>query len=122
MYLLHEHIAAHFAPVDLIFEALDLVIMTFCLFVIPNRWITNVCTATFLIIIFVVLTPFTIPMMTNGTKILIAIYLFSHLLVVSVLIYRINIQKRLNYLQQQQLEALAKTDPLTNSPKRVVAC
>jgi len=85
MYLLHEYIAVHFAPVDLIFEALDLVIMTFCLYIIPNRWITNICTAAFFIGIFVVLTPFTIPTLTEGTKILITLYLISHVLVVSVL-------------------------------------
>jgi len=121
MYLLHEYIAVHFAPVDLIFEALDLVIMTFCLFIIPNRWITNICAAAFFIGIFVVLTPYTIPTLTEGTKILIALYLFSHVLVVSVLIFRINVQKRVNYFQQLQLEALAKTDVLTNSPNRA-AC
>jgi len=121
MYLLHEYIAVHFAPVDLIFEVLDLVIMTFCLFIIPNRWITNICTAASFIIIFVVFTPYTIPALREGTKILIALYLFSHVLVVSMLIYRINVQKRVNYFQQLQLEALAKTDVLTNSPNRA-AC
>lgn len=121
MYLLHEYIAVHFAPVDLIFEALDLVIMTFGLFIIPNRWITNLCTAALFIMIFEVLTPYTISTLTVGTKILIAIYLFLNVLVVSLLIYRINVQKRVNYFQQLQLEALAKTDVLTNSPNRA-AC
>ncbi|MDX9872114.1 MAG: GGDEF domain-containing protein [Clostridia bacterium] len=121
MYLLHEYTATHFAPVDLIFEALDLVIMTFGLFIVPNRWIINVCTAVFLIIVFVVLTPFTIPTMAEGTKVLITLYLFSQALIVSVLMYRINVQKRLNYLQQRQLEALADTDTLTKTPNRA-AC
>ena len=94
MYLLHEYIAIHFAPMDLIFEALDLVIMTFCLFIIPNRWITNICAAAFFIGIFVVLTPFTIPTLTEGTKILIALYLISHVLVVSV--FDIDNFKRIN--------------------------
>ena len=121
MYLLHEYTAMHFAPVDLIFEALDLVIMTFGLFIVPNRWITNICTAAFLTIVFVALTPLTIPTMTEGTKVLITFYLFSQALIVSVLMYRINTQKRLNFLQQLQLEILAKTDPLTKSPNRA-AC
>lgn len=121
IYLLHEYTAMHFAPVDLIFEALDLVIMTFGLFIIPNRWITNICTSAFLVAVFIVLTPLTIPTMEEGTKVLIAIYLFSQVLIVSVLIYRINTQKRLNYLQQRQLEILAKTDSLTQSPNRA-AC
>ncbi len=120
-YLLHEYTASHFAPVDLIFEALDLVIMTFCLLIIPNRWITSVCTSVFLIVVFLVLTPVTIPTLNTGTKILIALYLFSQVLVVSVLIYRINIQRRLNYLQQLQLEAFARTDILTKSLNRA-AC
>ncbi|HWQ79434.1 MAG TPA: GGDEF domain-containing protein, partial [Anaerovoracaceae bacterium] len=121
MYLLHEYIAIHFAPVDLIFEALDLVYITFGLFIIPNRWIANVCTSAFLIVVFFVLTTFTIPTMNEGIKVLITLYLFSHVLIVGALMYRINIQKRLNYLQQLQLEALVKTDTLTQSYNRA-AC
>ena len=121
VYLLHEYTAIHFAPVDLIFEALDLVFLIFCLFIIPNRWITTVCTSVVLIAIFVVLTPFTIPTMKEGVKVVLTIYLFSQVLVVGLLMYRINIQKRLNCLQQLQLEALAKTDVLTKSLNRA-AC
>lgn len=121
MYLLHEYSAVHFAPVELMYEALDIVMMTFGLFVIPNRWITNVCTAAVLIAIFLVLAPFTIPTMTEGTKVITTVYLISQVLIVSVLIYRINIQKRLNYLQQLQLEALAQTDTLTKILNRA-AC
>ena len=84
MYLLHEYIALHFAPVDPIFEVLDLVFITFGVFIIPNRWITNVCTSAFLIAIFVVLTPFTIPTLEGWTKALIAFYLFSQLLIVAL--------------------------------------
>ncbi len=120
-YLLHEYTAMHFAPVDLVFEVLDLVILTYGLFLIPNRWITNLCVSIFLSIVFFVLTPFTIPTLNIGTKAILIIYLFFQVLIVSVLIYRIHVQERLNYLQQLQLEALAKTDALTKAFNRV-AC
>ena len=120
-YLLHEYTAIHFAPVELIFEVLDLVLITFGLFIIPNRWITNICTSVFLIAVFIVLTPFTMPAMKEGTKVLITLYLLSHVLMVGVLMYHINAQKRLNFLQQLQLEVLAKTDVLTKVPNRA-AC
>ena len=121
MYLLHEYSAIQFAPVDLIFEILDLVYISFCMFIIPNRWITNICTSIFLIAVFVILTPFTIPTMRESIKVIITLYLFSHVLIVGVLMYRINVQKRLNYLQQLQLESLARTDMLTKAPNRA-AC
>ncbi|UWG95836.1 GGDEF domain-containing protein [Dehalobacter sp. DCM] len=121
MYLIHEYIAVHFAPVDLIFEVFDIVLITFGLFVIPNRWVENVCTSVILTIILVVLSPFTMPGMAEGTKVMITIYLFSQILVVSILMHRINVQKRQNYLQQLRLEALARTDALTNTPNRA-AC
>ena len=121
IYLLHEYTAMHFAPVALIFEILDLVLATFCLFIIPNRWITNVYTSVFLIVIFIVLTPLTIPGMTEGIKILITLYLLTQVLIVSTLMYQIGIQKRLNYLQQLQFEVLAKTDMLTKTYNRA-AC
>lgn len=117
-YLLHEYTVVHFVSIDLVFEVLDLVLFTYALFVIPNRWITNVCTSAIIFILFFVLTPFTIPIMNIGTKGILIIYLFSQMLIVSVLMYRIHIQKRLNYLQQLQLEALAKTDVLTTAFNR----
>lgn len=118
MYLLHEYMAMHFAPVDLIFEALDLVFISFCLFIIPNRWIVNTVTAALLVVIFMALTPLTIPTMEKGTKVILTVYLFSQVLIVGTLMHRINTQKRLNYLQQLQLEVMARTDALTNSPNR----
>lgn len=120
MYLLHEYIAMHFAPVDLIFEVLDLIYITFGLFIIPNRWITNIGTSAFLAAVFILFTPLTIPTMRTGTKIIMAIYLLSQTLIVGTLMYRINIQKRLNYSQRLELEVLAKTDALTNSSNRAV--
>ena len=118
---MHEYTAMHFAPVDTTFEVLDIVILTYGLFIIPNRWIINVCTSTLLSVLFFFLTPFTIPTMKTGTKIILIIYLFSQVLMLALLIFKNNIQKRLNYLQQLQLETLAKTDALTKASNRV-AC
>lgn len=121
MYLIHEYMAIHFAPVDLIFEVLDLIYITFGLFIIPNRWITNVLTSAFLTVILIIFTPLTIPTMEEGTKVTITIYLLSQTLIIGTLMHQINKQKRLNYLQRLELEELAKTDALTNSPNRT-AC
>lgn len=120
-YLLHEYTAMHFAPVDLVFEVLDLVLITYGLFLIPNRWITNVCTSALLSVIFLVLTPFTIPTMTIGTKVPLILYLVAQVFLLALLIYRNQTQKRRNYLQHLQLETLAKTDVLTKAFNRV-AC
>jgi len=121
MYLIHEYMAMHFAPVDLIFEVLDLVYITFGLFIIPNRWITNICTSAFLTLVFIGFTPWTIPTLASGTKIILTIYLLSQTLIIGTLMFRINKQRRLNYLQKLELEVLAKTDALTNSSNRA-AC
>lgn len=121
MYLIHVYMAIHFSPVDLIFEVLDLVYITFGLFIIPNRWITNICTSAFLTAVFIVFTPLTIPTLESGTKIILTIYLLSQTLIIGTLMYRINKHKRLNYLQQLELEELAKTDALTKSSNRA-AC
>jgi diguanylate cyclase (GGDEF)-like protein len=59
--------------------------------------------------------------MNTGTKVTLIIYLFSQVLVLAILIYRNHVQRRLNYLQQLQLETLAKTDVLTKAFNRV-AC
>ena len=120
-YLTHEYIAVHFAPVDPTFEVLDLVIMTYGLFIIPNRWITNVWASALLSVTFFLLTPLTIPTMKASTKIILFIYLLAQVLMLALLIFKNNVQKRLNYLQQIQLEALAKTDMLTKASNRV-AC
>ena len=120
-YLLHEYTAMHFAPVDSTFEVFDLVISTYGLFTIPNRWVTSVLSSLSLSIAFFVLTPFTIPNMRFGTKIILAVYLLFQLLMLALLFFKSNIQKRMNYLQRQQLELLAKTDILTKAFNRA-AC
>lgn len=74
-YLLHEHTAAHFAPVDLMFEVLDLVLLTFGIFIVPNRWIENLSTSFFLVAVFLFLTPVTIPAMEAGDKVVTGLYL-----------------------------------------------
>lgn len=112
-YLLHEYTAIYFAPVDLTFEILDLIIITYGLYIIPNRWITNTCASTLLIVLFLLLTPFTIPKMETGTKIILTIYFVFQELMQALLIYKNDVQKRVNYSQQLQLESLAKTDALT---------
>lgn len=120
-YLVHEYIAVHFAPVNVTFEILDLVIITYGLYIIPNRWITNTCASTLLIVLFLLLTPFTIPTMEIGTKTILIIYFVWQEFMQALLIYKNDIQKRLNYLQQLQLENIAKTDALTGAFNRA-AC
>lgn len=117
-YLLHEYTAIRFAPVQLIFEILDIVIISFGLFMVPNRWIANMCACVAMIVIFFALSPLTIPSMDVGMKLLITLYLLLHVLMVGVLMYRISNHKRRNYLQQLQLEALADTDGLTKVHNR----
>lgn len=120
-YLVHIWMAIHFAPVNEMFEVLNLVIVTLCLFLIPNRWIANVCTSGLLLVVFIVMIPFTIPTLDIGTEVIVTTYLLIQLIVVSALIYQINRQRRLNYLQQMKLEILANTDTLTKAPNRA-AC
>lgn len=117
-YLVHEYIAIHFAPVDITFEILDLVIITYGLYIIPNRWIINTCATTLLIGLFLLFTPLTIPNMETGTKTILIIYFISQEFMLALLIYKNEIQKRVNYLQQLQLECLAKTDALTGAFNR----
>ena len=120
-YLTHEFIATHFAPVNLTYEILDLIIITYGLYIIPNRWIVNTCTSTFLIVLFLLLTPLTIPTMEIGTKIILTVYFIFQELMQALLIYKNDVQKRVNYSQQLQLEKLAKTDALTGAFNRA-AC
>lgn len=120
-YLMHEYIAIKFAPVDLTFEILDLIIITYGLYIIPNRWITSTCTSSLLIVLFLLLTPFTIPAMEIKTKIVLTIYFVFQQLMLALLIYKNDVQKRVNYSQKLQLEHLAKTDALTGAFNRA-AC
>lgn len=119
-YLLHEYIANYFYT-ELIFELFDLVILTFALFTIPSRWITSVLASVLLLIIFIVFSPVIMPTVDYMIKGISIVYLFSHVLVVGTLMFRMNIQKRLNYLQYIRLEELARTDELTKIPNRA-AC
>ncbi|UWG96666.1 GGDEF domain-containing protein [Dehalobacter sp. DCM] len=121
VYLLHEYVAVKLAPVSIMSEAFNLLIVTLCLFMIPNRWIFNVITACLLFIIFIALIPWTIPNVIIGSAVNLIIYLVIHIVVISALIYQNGKQRRLNYLQQLQLEILVKTDTLTKASNRA-AC
>ena len=112
-YFMHEFTAIYFAPVDALFEALDLIFLCYGMFLMPNRWIVNICTISLMTVVFFVLAPITIPTMGAGTKITLIIYLVSQITMMGLMFYRHNTQKRLNYLQQLQLEKLANTDILT---------
>ncbi len=112
-YLMHEFTAIHFAPVNLVFEVLDVILLCYGLFLMPNRWIVNVCTASLMTLVFFILAPFTIQTLRAGIKVTLIIYLFSQIVIMGLMFYQNNLQKRMNYLQRVQLETLAKTDILT---------
>lgn len=112
-YLMHEFTAMHFAPVNLVFEVLDIILLCYGLFLMPNRWVVNVCTTSLMTLVFFILVPFTVQKLYPGTKVTLIIYLLSQIAIMGLMFYRNNIQKRTNYLQRVQLETLAKTDILT---------
>jgi diguanylate cyclase (GGDEF)-like protein len=119
MYIVHIFMAIHFAPVNMLYEVFDVVLMTTCLFILPNRWIVNLCVSFVLVVLFFMTVPLTIPTIDIGSRIMTTVYLFWHSVVISILMYKINIHKRLHYSKEAQLEKMINIDHLTKTHNRI---
>ena len=118
IYVVHIFIATYFKPANLLFEVFDIVLITTCLFILPNRWVINLSVSLGLVLLFFLTVPLTIPAIEIGIRIITTVYLFWNTVVLSIIMYRLNMHKRMHFAQKTQLEALVNIDYLTKTHNR----
>ena len=118
IYVTHLYVASHFTPVNIMFETFNLVILSTCLFLLPNRWIANLSFSLAYFAIYIVMLPHICTAASVGERIITICYVCWNTIIISILFYRINIYKRNHYSKNLQLKELANTDHLTKIHNR----
>lgn len=118
IYVQHLITVAHFSQIVLVFEVLDVVLVISGLYFIPNRWVINLFYSIMTYVLFLFVTPLNISDFTTGIGIILTIYFFWFILIVSVLLLKMNTYKRVQYGRELELEKLSQTDALTQSHNR----
>ncbi len=118
IYAVHIYVAFYFAPLPIMFETFNLVILSTCIFVMPNRWILNLCFSLACFAVYLIVTPQLCATASLSERIITIVYIFWNTAIVSILFYSINIYKRNAFTKALQLEELANTDQLTKINNR----
>ncbi len=119
IYVTHLGVALYSnVPIPILFETFNLVILTTCLFFMPNRWCVNMGFSLAFIALYCVITPYLCTLTSFGERITTYAYVCWNTIIISVLFYSINIYKRNQFSKELQLEQLANTDHLTKIPNR----
>ena len=113
MYGSHLFVATYFTPVNIMYETFNLVILSTCLFLIPNRWVINLASMLVFLILYIIMVPHLCTQTGLGDRIITLAYLFWNTIVISVLFYRINMYKRNQFSKELHLGLIADTDHLT---------
>ena len=119
VYAAHLYSVVHFTIINLTFEVLDVILVILCVYLIPNRWIINFVLSILTCLLFLIISPMVIPGITAVIEIELIPYLFWLTAIISMLIFIINKNKRIQYSKELQLEELLKTDPLTKAYSRM---
>jgi diguanylate cyclase (GGDEF)-like protein len=118
VYLVYFYLAFKFAPLDIISPTFAVILLSTCLFLMPTRWITNLCFTLLYSAFFIAVIPVLCAATAHGLRVIAVSYLVWNLIIVSTLFYSINLYKRNYYAKALQLEELANTDQLTKLHNR----
>lgn len=118
IFIVYFGAAFYFAPLEIMSPTFCVIILSTCLFMMPNRWVYNVSLSLAYCVLFLVTTPYICMTTPFGYRIVASSYLCWNIIILSVLFYNMNLYKRNYYAKAYQLEALVHTDQLTKIHNR----